>query len=149
MPLALHSDFSDLRRSPAALTSIPTTFGCLFFLIVQASNFFSPPFPTQSVRLPLVTYPSLCSTCVTYRTPCHASSHQLLPTLPLSTEVDNFPRGDKHSKHAPPLTYLVRLQLIINNSRLIFKHVKTTNALFVVKILAKNHEIVATLINSC
>ena len=36
---------------------------------------------TQSVRLPMVTYPSLYSTCVTYRTLCHAIGHQVLPTL--------------------------------------------------------------------
>ena len=35
---------------------------------------------TQSVRLPMVTYPSLCSTCVTYGTLCHAIGHQVLPT---------------------------------------------------------------------
>ena len=37
---------------------------------------------TQSVRLPVVTYHSLCSTCVTYRTPCSAIDHQVLPTHP-------------------------------------------------------------------
>ena len=35
---------------------------------------------TQSVRLPMVTHPSLCSTCVTYRTLCHTIGHQMLPT---------------------------------------------------------------------
>ena len=65
------------------------------------------PFPTQSVRLPLVTYPSLCSTCVTYRTLCHAIGHQVLPTQPLPREVDNFSRGGKYFKHVPPLTYLI------------------------------------------
>ena len=35
---------------------------------------------TQSVRLPVVTYPSLCSPCVTYGTLCHAIGHQVLPT---------------------------------------------------------------------
>ena len=30
---------------------------------------------TQSVRLPMVTYPSLRSTCVTYGTPCHTRGH--------------------------------------------------------------------------
>ena len=34
-------------------------------------------FSTHSVRLPLATYPWLCSTCVTYRTPCHAIGHHL------------------------------------------------------------------------
>ena len=35
---------------------------------------------TQSVRLPMVTYPSLCSPCVTYGTLCHTIGHQVLPT---------------------------------------------------------------------
>ena len=62
--------------------------GCLSnpnFLLTGSSGiqfFYSPPFPTQSVRSPLVTYPSLCSTCVTYRTLCHAIGHQVLPTQP-------------------------------------------------------------------
>ena len=84
------------------------------FLNVQASSFLiHPPFPTQSVRLPLVTYPSLCSTCVTYRMPCHAIGHQALPTQPLPREAEDFPRGDNHSKHMPLLTYLAWLQPII------------------------------------
>ena len=37
---------------------------------------------TQPVRVPVITYHSLCSTCVTYRTPCHAIGHQVLPTHP-------------------------------------------------------------------
>ena len=37
---------------------------------------------TRSVRLPVVTYQSLCSTRVAYRTPCHAIGHQVLPTHP-------------------------------------------------------------------
>ena len=88
-----------------------------FFMIVQASCFLiHRPFPTQSVRLPLVTYPSLCSTIMTYRTPCHVSGHQVLPTQPLPREAEDFPRGGKHSKHVPLLTYLAWLQpIIINN----------------------------------
>ena len=87
--------------------------GCLsnpYFLLTGSSGiqfFDSPPFPTQSVRLPLVTYPSLCSTCVTYRTLCHAIGHQVLPTQPLSREVEDFPRGDNYFKHVPPPTYLI------------------------------------------
>ena len=78
--------------------------GCLSSSI---QFFNSPPFPTQSVRLPLVTYPSLCSTCVTYRMLCHTIGHQVLPTQPLPREVEDFPRGDKHFKHVPPPTYLI------------------------------------------
>ena len=78
------------------------------FLNVQPSSFLIHlPFLTQSVRLPLVTYLSLCSTSVTYRTPCHASGHQVLPTQPITREVEDFPRGDKYFKHVPPLTYLI------------------------------------------
>ena len=48
--------------------------GCL------SIQFFNLPLPlTQSVRPPMATYPSLCSTCVTYGTPCHARGHQVLP----------------------------------------------------------------------
>ena len=47
--------------------------------------------PTQSVRPPLVTYHSLCSTCVTYKTPCHVIGHQVLPTHPLLfREAEDF-----------------------------------------------------------
>ena len=77
--------------------------------------FYSPPFPTQSVRLLLVTYPSLYRTCATYRTPCHASDHQVLPTQPLPREAKDFPRDGKHSKHVPLLTDLASLQPNINN----------------------------------
>ena len=63
--------------------------------------------PTQLFRLPLVTYPSLCSTCVTYRMLCHAIGHQVLPTQPLPREVEDFPRGDKYFTHVPPPTYLI------------------------------------------
>ena len=85
--------------------------GCLsnsYFLLTGCSGiqFFDSP-PTQSVRLPLVTYPSLCSNCVTYRTLCHAIGHQVLPTQPLPREVEDFPRGDKYFKLVPPPTYLI------------------------------------------
>ena len=60
---------------------------------------------TQSVGPPMVTYPSLCSLCVTYRTLCHAIGHQVLPALcpnPLTREAEDFPRVGNHSKHVPP-----------------------------------------------
>ena len=97
----------NLNKTPSGET------GCLsnpYFLLTGCLDiqfFYSPPFPTQSVRLPLVTFPSLCSTCVTYRTPCHAIGHQVLPTQPLPREAKDFPRGDKYFKHVPPLTYLI------------------------------------------
>ena len=70
--------------------------------------FDSPPFsPTQSVRPPLVHYPSLCSTCVTYGTLCHANGHHVLPTQPLSREVQDFLGGERHFKHVHSLTYYI------------------------------------------
>ena len=63
-------------------------------------------FPTQSVRLPLITYPLLCSTCVTHGMACHAIGHQMLPTQLLPREVEDFPRGVKYFKHLPLLTCL-------------------------------------------
>ena len=47
----------------------------------------------NTVRPPLVTYPSLCSTRVTYRTLCHAIGHQLLPTQPCYRECYGFERA--------------------------------------------------------
>ena len=80
------SNFPWLLRPVKVSTSselYPNYFRLLAFLNVQASSFLiRPPFSTQSVRLPLVTYPSLCSTCVTYRTLCHAIGHQALPLNP-------------------------------------------------------------------
>ena len=82
----------NLNKNPLGET------GCLsspYFLLTGCLGiqfFDSSPFPTQSVRLTLVTYPSLCSTCVTYRTPCHAIGHQVLPSQPLPREAEDFPR---------------------------------------------------------
>ena len=50
---------------------------------------------TQSVRLPMVTYPSLQSTCVTYGTLCHAIGDQVLPSQPLPREEEDFKVGLK------------------------------------------------------
>ena len=48
----------------------------------------------NTVRPSLVTYPSLCSTCVTYyRMPCHAIGHQLLPTQPCYRKCYRFERA--------------------------------------------------------
>ena len=47
---------------------------------MQVFNSPLPPSQTQSVKTPLLPYPSLCNTCLTYRTPCHAIGHQVLPT---------------------------------------------------------------------
>ena len=53
-----------------------------------------PVFPftlTQSVMLPMVTYPALCSTCVACRTLHRAIGHQVLPTLALTYGSAGFP----------------------------------------------------------
>ena len=75
--------------------------GCL-----SIKFFNSPPIPTHSVRLTLVTYPSLCSICGTYMTPFHSHGHQVLPTQSQPREAEDFPRGGNHSEHVPLLTYL-------------------------------------------
>ena len=54
-----------------------------FFLFIHL-------FPTQSVRPSLITYPRLCSACVTYRTLCHTIGHQVLPTQALPREVEDL-----------------------------------------------------------
>ena len=60
---------------------------------------------------------------LTYGTPCHASGHSHTQahmwlrghhatpevTLHISMEADDFPRGDRHFKHAPLPTYLICL----------------------------------------
>ena len=81
---------------------LPTFLDCLGIQFFSSLSF-----PTQSVKLILVTYSSLCSTCVTYRTPCHASDHHLLPNQPLPREAEDFPRGEKYFKHVSLLTYLI------------------------------------------
>ena len=105
------------------------------------------PFPTQSVRLLLVTYPSVCSPYVACRTPCHAIGHQQLPTQPFPRKAGCFPRGGKHSKHVPLLTYLGWLQPVNNNSGLILKYVKTQNELLVKKTLIKKSTLISSHFN--
>ena len=100
MSPAHHPSFSDLLRSPPALSSTPATFGCLLFLMFRHPVFLFTPFPNT------VSKATLCSTCVTYRMLCHAIGHQVLPTQPLPGEAEDFPRGDNHPKHVPLLTYL-------------------------------------------
>ena len=74
----------------------------LFTYYISTQFFDSPPFffPTQSVRSPLVSYPSLCSTCMTYSMLCAVIGYQVLPTQPLPREVEDFLRGDRHFKYA-------------------------------------------------
>ena len=92
---------------------------------------------TQSVRLAMVTYPSLCSACVTYRALCYTIGHQVLPTQTLPREAEDFPRSENHSKYVSLPTYLAWLQPIYYHSRVVFIHVKTEKVLLVVKTLIK------------
>ena len=54
-----------------------------YYQLLMHPVFLFNPFPIQSVRLPLVTYPWLCSTYMTYGTLCHAIGHQVLLIQPL------------------------------------------------------------------
>ena len=138
MPPTLHCGSSDLWRSPPALSSTPILLVIYFSWLFRLPVFwFTSLFATQSVRLPLVTYLSLCSTCITYRTPCHSIGHQMLPTQTLPREAEDFPRGGNHSKHVSLLTYLARLQPSNNHPRLILSMSKPRDVFFVVKRLAK------------
>ena len=58
----------------------------------------------QLVRLPGITHHLLCSACVTYKTLCHAIGHRVLPTQPLLSEVEDFPRGGKYFNHVSLVT---------------------------------------------
>ena len=73
------------------------------------SSFLIYPNPTAVSQATYGYLPLLCSPCVTYRILCHAIGHPVLPTQPLPREAEDFPRGDKHFKHVPPLTYLICL----------------------------------------
>ena len=120
----------------------------LHFLITGCLSiqFFDSPI-TQSIRPPMFTYPSLCSTCVTYGTSCHAIGHQVLLTQSLPSKAEDFPWAGNPSKHMPLLTYLAWLQPICYNPKFVFKHIKTEKVLLVVETLMKNIK-VATLISS-
>ena len=103
----------------------------------------------------MITYPSLCSTCVTYRMSCYAIGRQELPTKPLTREAEDFPGGSNHSGHMPLHICLAWLQPSCCNPKFVFKHVKTETVLLVVKTLIKNieqqpwkHKAAVTLISS-
>ena len=108
---------------------------CFCLLVAYASSFLIHPNTVSSVTYGY--HPSLCSTCVTYRTLYRAIGHQVLPTQPLPREAEDFPRSGNHSKHMPLLTYLAWLQPIFYNSKLIFICVNAAKFLRVVKILMK------------
>ena len=93
---------------------------------------------TQSVRLPMVTCPSLCIPCVIYGTLCHAIGQQVLPSQSLPMEAEDFPRGGNNSKQVPLPEYLAWLHPIYFDLRFVFIHVKLQIFLPLVKTLIKN-----------
>ena len=70
-------------------------------------QFFNSPHSPNTVRPLLVAFPSLGSSCMTYRTLCHSIDHQVLPTQVIPRETEDFPRGGKYDKQVPLLTYLI------------------------------------------
>ena len=86
--------------------SYPEYFPQPTFLECSGTQFLYLPL-TQSVRLHLATYHSLCSTRVTNRMLCHAIGHQVLLTQPLPREAEDFCMGEQHFKCVPLLTCLI------------------------------------------
>ena len=70
-----------------------------YWLLRHPVFWFNSFFPRQSIRLPLVTYPWLCITYVTYRTLCDAIVYQELPNQPSPRKAENFHRGEKNFKN--------------------------------------------------
>ena len=140
MSPALHLGFSELWRSPPALSSILTAFGCLLF--VQASSFLiHSPFSQHShlgrLWLPTPHHAFTVQCLCDLQNTIHASGHQALPTQLLPREAEDFPRCGNHSKHVPWLTYLPWLQPIYYDLGFVFIHVKLGMFLLVVKTLIK------------
>ena len=73
--------FNTLKKTPLEESGSLSTF--YYLLAAQASTFLiHTSSQTESVRPHMVASNSLCSTCVTYGTPCHAISHQLFLIQP-------------------------------------------------------------------
>ena len=82
-----------------------------YFLLTDCLGiqfFDSPPsFSRFPNTVSFVTFPSLCSTCVVYRTPYQSISRQLLLIQPLHREAKDFPMDSKYFEHVPLLTYVI------------------------------------------
>ena len=98
------SHFADFRAVKIFNKTTLGKTGCLFnpfFLLTGCLGiqFFDSTvlFLIHSNSLPLITYASLCSTCVTYRALSHSMGHQLLPTQAIPREAEDFSRGRKDS----------------------------------------------------
>ena len=83
---------------------LPAFLNCSGILFFDSHPFSQLSQSTVRGRLPLVTYPSLCSTYVTYKIPWRSP---VPPTQPLPKETKDYPSRDKYFKHVPPLTYLI------------------------------------------
>ena len=63
----------------------------LVFSSCSTILFLIQPLPlTESIRIYLVSYNSLCSTRITHRMPCHSSGHQMLRN-PSPRKAEHFP----------------------------------------------------------
>ena len=80
-----------VRSAKVSTSSVlyPGHFRILSFIDCPDIQFFDSPL-AQSLRLHLATYHSLCSTCATYGTPCHAIGHQLFPTQPFAANATDL-----------------------------------------------------------
>ena len=137
MPLALHSAFQTCEGLHQLCSELyPNYVRFPTFLNCPGIQFFDSLLSLLS-QLAYGYHLSLCSNCVTYGMLCHSIGHQMLVNQPLPRETEDSPKEDKHPKHVPLFTYLVWFQPIIINFRLVFKHVKTKNAVLEVKSLAK------------
>ena len=98
----------------------------LFF--TSCSRFLIQPLLTRSVRPQLVIFPSLCSTCVTYGTPCGSIGRQVIPTHLLPRRAEDFPSGGKYPNEGAS-AHIIKLfaTSLIDNSGLGFKHAKIMN----------------------
>ena len=105
-------------------------------------------FLTQSVRLPLVTYPWLYIAYMIYKMPCYASGQQALPTQPLPREAEDFSRDGNHSKHVPLPQYLAWLQPICYNSYICIYTCQDWRSFTCGEDFNKKHSAAATLISS-
>ena len=120
---ALHPGFSDAWRSPPTLSSILTQ-GYFFFECLGIQFFNS-------------------LTCELRDAMPRQRSLTLLPE-----EAEDFPRSSSHSNHMSPLTYLVWLQTICYNSRLVFIEINTAKAFTCCENFDKKYRAAAKLISN-
>ena len=111
----------------------------LFLLAPQISNFLIRHLSrAQSVRPYLITYHLLCSTCMTYGSPCHSIGHQVLPIQPKPREGHDF---STHIRSLLPTKryYLVGSIYVLGSA----KNIITTSHCF------SKHSLVTSYVNTC